>query len=170
MRWPQGSCSVFQVVSLRSDSASVEKPTHRLLLLSVVLTTFLGPACDAMNIPPSVARKRPESWIPALSITKWLRGSDLNRRPSGYENGDSHLGSLILRDLAPRPVPRLLSQICSRRWGESLRWHNFHGHSFRFCDGHLVSPSRGRGCIGVPVPSSPLKFFVVLFVHKNRHC
>jgi hypothetical protein len=24
------------------------------------------------------ARKRPESWIPALSITKWLRGSDLN--------------------------------------------------------------------------------------------
>jgi len=22
--------------------------------------------------------KRPESWIPALSITKWLRGSDLN--------------------------------------------------------------------------------------------
>ena len=30
------------------------------------------------NRPRALARKMPESWIPALSITKWLRGSDLN--------------------------------------------------------------------------------------------
>src|SRR5205809_4716409 len=47
-----------------------------------------------------------------LYLLEWLRGLDLNQRPSGYENGVIHLGSLILRDLAPRPVPRLLSQIC----------------------------------------------------------
>ncbi len=29
--------------------------------------------------------------------------------------GYGHLGSLILRDFAPRPVPRLLSQICPRQ-------------------------------------------------------
>src|SRR5258708_6127461 len=35
-------------------------------------------SCELTNIPPVGARKRPESWIPALWITKWLRGSDLN--------------------------------------------------------------------------------------------
>src|SRR5260370_17883101 len=32
------------------------------------------------NRPPAVARKRPESRIPALWITNWLRGPDLNQR------------------------------------------------------------------------------------------
>src|SRR5207249_5028616 len=49
-----------------------------------------------------------------LYLLQWLRGLDLNQRPSGYEDGASHLGSLILRDLAPRPAARLLSQICPR--------------------------------------------------------
>jgi hypothetical protein len=47
-----------------------------------------------------------------LCFLEWLRGLDLNQRPSGYENGVSNLGSLILRDLAPGPAARLLSQIC----------------------------------------------------------
>jgi hypothetical protein len=34
----------------------------------------------------------------------------------GYENGFIHLGSLILRHLAPRPQPRVLSQICPSRF------------------------------------------------------
>src|SRR5467141_1952658 len=52
---------------------------------------------------------------------EWLRGLDLNQRPSGYENGVSHLGSLILRDLAPRPGARLLSQICPRQLPGKIR-------------------------------------------------
>ena len=36
-------------------------------------------SCDSTNIPSAIARKkRPEYWIPALWITKWLRGADLN--------------------------------------------------------------------------------------------
>src|SRR6266403_359960 len=41
--------------------------------LNRVLNALLG-SCELTNIPPVGARKRPESWIPALSITKWLRG------------------------------------------------------------------------------------------------
>src|SRR5260370_42234787 len=31
------------------------------------------------------------------------------------------------------------------RWGEPLRWHSFFGHSFRFHNSVLASPSRRRG-------------------------
>jgi hypothetical protein len=34
----------------------------------------IGSVCDPMNRPPAVARRRPKSRIPALWVTKWLRG------------------------------------------------------------------------------------------------
>jgi len=40
---------------------------------------FLETVCDPMSSPPPVARRRPESWIPALWITKWLRGAAMHR-------------------------------------------------------------------------------------------
>src|SRR6267154_2458176 len=36
-------------------------------------------SCELTNIPPVGARKRPESWIPALSLAKWLRGAAMHR-------------------------------------------------------------------------------------------
>jgi hypothetical protein len=51
---------------------------QRRKVLASILTNALVESYEATDIPPAIARKRPESWIPALSITKWLRGSDLN--------------------------------------------------------------------------------------------
>ncbi len=88
------------------------------------LRVWIGSA-ERLSAPsPDEIGAREKNVSPARSIERalrgsaskrpWLRGLDLNQRPSGYENGASHRGSLILRDLAPRPVPRLLSQVCPR--------------------------------------------------------
>jgi hypothetical protein len=38
---------------------------------------------EATNIPPAVARKSPESWVPALNFANWLRGpATLRKRHS----------------------------------------------------------------------------------------
>src|SRR5882762_3234030 len=59
-----------------------------------------------------------------------------------------------------------------KNWGEPLRWHNFFGHSFRFCKSVLASSSRrrvwGKGTHLSPRPQQPFRnLFLVLFVHKN---
>src|SRR5260370_9812501 len=51
--------------------------SRNLRLVRRISTELVG-SCELPSIPPVGARRRPESWIPALSITKWLRGPDLN--------------------------------------------------------------------------------------------
>src|SRR6266566_7664903 len=70
------TCGQFSTLFLFPDDG---KPGgHINSPAGLVPTNALVGSCELTNIPPVGARKRPESWIPALWITKWLRGSDLN--------------------------------------------------------------------------------------------
>src|SRR6266699_1136214 len=96
-------CAPYLKKRLRAWTGSAER-------LSAPSTD--GSGAREKNVSP--ARSIERALRGSASKRPWLRGLDLNQRPSGYENGVSQLGSLILRELAPRPVPRLLSQICPR--------------------------------------------------------
>src|SRR5216684_8469776 len=45
----------------------------------------------------------------------------------------------------PRFKTEFWTSVGRQLWGEPLSWHSFFGHSFRFRDSVLASPSRRRG-------------------------
>jgi hypothetical protein len=73
MGWPEaGSGQLLQ--EFRTDYG--QSPGSNASGLADCSRQTLVGSCELTNIPPVGARKRPESSIPALSITNWLRGSD----------------------------------------------------------------------------------------------
>jgi hypothetical protein len=78
----------------------------------------------------------------------------------------------LLPDFGPYLGP-IVPKLFPKLWGEPLRWHNFLGHSLRFCMSVFLHVVAGEGVWGRgrhlnPCPQQPFRnLFVVHFVHKN---
>jgi len=65
------SPAVFLLEHARANGVSVPEESKETVGVS---------SLAQKNRPPVVARTRPESWFPALSITNWLRGPATPRK------------------------------------------------------------------------------------------